>query len=313
MALLKFPLNDEDVNYPARVSFQAIELDSIDVAGILEGFGNLVSVLSQDSNGAPTFSYTPTDTATHYGATQETIVGTNQPIRQRGRTCVLYLPQSINIPDAVAYDNAIELGILGSATEAGMKEGAGAAVVALDQAARGISSLSDLFTQGSLGDTASRLAMSRLAGKVLPSQAGSAIQSNLRVRSNPNVRSMFKQVNLRSYTLSFKMIPTSKEETESIKAIVQFFREELYPEAIQVEGTDIQAGYKFPNIFEIKMDYRGKQVGTKLLPAYLQSVNVVYNSSGMGFMEGGDFSDVEMTLSFTEASALTKQLVQGGY
>ena len=108
------------------------------------------------------------------------------------------------------------------------------------------------------------------------------------------------------------MIPTSKKETEQIKGIIKFFRKELYPQVIPIR--EINAGYEFPNVFEIKMDYQNKKtLATKILPSYLRNFSATYNASSMGFLEGGDFSEVDISMSFIEANTLHRDLVNEGF
>lgn len=130
---------------------------------------------------------------------------------------------------------------------------------------------------------------------------------------NPNTRALFKSVPLREFTFNFKMIPTSKDETKQIKGIIDFFRTNLYPEVIPL--GDINAGYKFPNVFEITMTYTNKKdhLATKILPSYIKSFSATYNSSSMGFLEGGDFSEVDIAMSFVESSTLHRDLIKEGY
>ena len=47
---------------------------------------------------------------------------------------------------------------------------------------------------------------------------------------------------------------------------------------------------------------------------YLQSFNAVYNPNGMGMHSDGSFSEFQITMSFTEGTALNRQDVEeGGY
>ena len=51
---------------------------------------------------------------------------------------------------------------------------------------------------------------------------------------------------------------------------------------------------------------------TKILPCFLRDVSVVYNPSGQA-MHGGDnphFTEVDMSLAFTETRTLTRQEIE---
>ena len=74
----------------------------------------------------------------------------------------------------------------------------------------------------------------------------------------------------------------------------------------------INAGYKFPNVFQIELKYDNKKerLATRILPSYIRSFSATYNALGMGFLEGGDFTEVDITMSFIESGTLHKGLVQ---
>lgn len=315
MALLKFPLNDNEVNYPARVSFEVIETESADFTNTFLDLGALASAAGQEVidsliGSSSEATITTEALAAHQGAFQTTRPGFGADSTFTGRRCVLYLPQAVNIADGVEYSN-VDFGALGVAGEAGLRSGGDLGGELVRGAMRGIGSLQSLFSSNAIDNDVARVGITTAANRFLPDRVSSVVESATQVRANPNTRAMFRSVRIRQFSFTFKMIPTSPEETQSIKAIIKYFREEMYPEAIQLaELGNVEAGYRFPNLFAIKLDYRGKQIGTKILPSYLQSVNVVYNSSSMGFMEGGDFSEVDLTLSFVESSTLTKQLVR---
>ena len=124
---------------------------------------------------------------------------------------------------------------------------------------------------------------------------------------------IFRAVNIREFSFDFKMVPTSKREQEEIKNIVSFFRTNLYPEVIKLEatgGNSIDAGYKFPDLFEIKLMYDGKDLAKdnpnlSFKHMYLKSFTASYNSTG-GFYKDGEFNEVSIQVSFAEEFTLNK-------
>ena len=129
----------------------------------------------------------------------------------------------------------------------------------------------------------------------------------------PNSRALFESVPLREFTFQFKLIPNSQKEAEAIKRIIKFFRTELYPEDTNPTGQGVSLGYKFPNKFDIRMSYSGRRVATGILPAYLRDVTVAYNSGSMGFFYDGNFTDVDLNVSFLESRPLKKTEIAQGY
>ena len=313
MATATFPM-DTNVKYPARVRFRAFELTPVDVAGIFQGLGEPLTGEGNDPRNEAQFGSRQTvSTAsrrTHKNGQEQTISDGRKGVLQDSIS--LYLPQAVQIADGIQYDN-INLGIMGGSTQEALQQGAGLGGAIAEGVGNSIRSLTDAFRVSSLSSDTGRLAVTKLAGKFGEGTAG-AVQSNTLVAVNPNTRSIFRQVNLREFSFSFKMIPTSRAETQAIKDIIKTFRTNMYPEAFNIQDTAIPAGYKFPNMFEIDFKYGAqKELATKILPAYLRSFNAVYNASGMGFLEGGDFSEVDISLSFVESATLTKQLVEQGY
>lgn len=311
---LEFP-QDTSTKYPARIRFRSYELTPVDVAGIFSGAGAALTsaVLSggdprgPDQRGSP-----PVSTAAiraHKNGNEVTIRDGREGVLQDGIT--LYLPQAVQIADGIQYDN-VNLGVLGGSAANAMQEGAGLATALASGIGSSIRSLTDAFKIDSLSSDTGRLAVTKVASK-MGEGVGGAVSSNTLVAVNPNTRSLFKQVNLREFSFTFKMIPSNPKETQAIKDIIKSFRTNMYPEAFNIQDTDIPAGYKFPAIFEIDLLYGSKELATRILPSYLRSFNAVYNSSGMGFLEGGDFSEVDISLSFVESATLTKQLVEQGY
>ena len=78
----------------------------------------------------------------------------------------------------------------------------------------------------------------------------------------------------------------------------------MYPET---SSEGLQAALKFPSKFSIELRYGKKKVATGILPCFLETVDVAYNPSNMGFHEDGNFQETDISLSFVEERALTKR------
>lgn len=222
----------------------------------------------------------------------------------------LYLPAQISISDGVNYEN-LSLGAIGAGVEAGVRSGQGA----LSSLKRGVTdatrSAFDVLTGNATAGSAGRLAAVRLAEYSAPDTVSGAIRSGLATSVNPNTRSLFKSVNLREFSFTFTLIANSASEAQEIEDIIKYFRTELYPESIDVNGLSL--GYNFPNKFQITFDYNNIEVGTKILPSHLRSMQTVYNPNSMGWHADGKPSEVQITLAFGEARTLSKSDISGGY
>ena len=322
----EFPLNKEEQKYEARITFNAREVQSFDVNFLFDIAGiattNEVSIDDTRADGTTVEinqakANAAAVEAANKGApdSQPMINATGQKFKGGSKGKVsLYLPQAVQINDAAVYSN-VDLGIMGAGGAAAMAQGANLIPALIDGAGQSAASIIDAITgRAPNSPDLARLAVNR-AAKFLPGEGNrGAVASATRVSVNPNTRALFKSVPLREFTFTFKMIPTSKEETEQIKGIIKFFRENLYPEVITI--GDIPAGFKFPHVFEISLKYAKNKdhLATKILPSYIRTFAATYNASGMGFLEGGDFSEVDITMSFVESGTLHKKLVQSeGY
>ena len=324
---LKFPIDNKNIPYAAKIKFTAREIESFDVNFLFDiadipltnkkevdedrvDFGiqtflderykkNLKERKNTANNGPP-----GTATSGIFNATGQSFKG-----GPKG-SATLYLPQAIQITDGAAYSN-VDLGILGAGSQKAMQEGANLIPTIVTGIGDTVANVTDAILNKSAGSQdMARLAVNRAANFIPGDKAKGAVSSATRVSINPNTRALFKSVPLREFTFTFKLIPTSKQETKEIKDIIKFFRTNLYPEVIQMGG--INAGYKFPNVFQIELKYDNKKdrLATRILPSYIRSFSATYNASGMGFLEGGDFTEVDITMSFIESGTLHKALVQ---
>lgn len=214
---------------------------------------------------------------------------------------LLYLPQGLQFRDNVTYEN-VDVGASGAAV-------AGGASI-LGSMADGVGSFVQGLT-GSGADGLAKLATVKMAaaGGKFSDEVTAGLKLQTGVTTNPNQRSLFKQVNMREFQFNFKMIARSRRESEQIKNIINLFRSELYPEDIEVTigGQEISLGYKFPNKFNIEFEYDGKTIAHKVKPCFLRSVDTTYNASQMAFHKDGEFLEVDMNLNFTETVTLSKK------
>ena len=230
--------------------------------------------------------------------------------RRGNESVALYMPTPVTIQDGVSIEQA-SLGILGEGASRSMDAGSGIGAAVGAALGDGMGSLIETLKGNLTGDAAS-LGASRLAAG-LPGPGADAVRGSLRVTPNPNTRMMFRSVNIREFSFDFKMVPTSEREQYEIKNIVTFFRSNLYPDVIKLEGTggnSIDAGYKFPNLFEIKLMYDGKDLSKdkpnlSFKHMYLKAFTASYNSTG-GFYKDGEFNEVSIQVSFAEEFTLNK-------
>ena len=222
----------------------------------------------------------------------------------------LPLPLGLSIGDAATYENA-DLGLKGSAIS-GAHGGAGAVEELEKMEAEENAAASDGL-DGTTPDPNKKSTAGKVVDDLISRFGGNLGRLAVGVSPNPNTRAVFRQVNLRSFQLAFKMMPASTDEAQNIKDIVEEFRTQLYPEAQGYgEGEDFVTAFKFPNLFHMRVHLGDKEVKElQFLPAYLTSMSTTYNSSTSAVMakDGGSFSfaETDISLTFMEYRALFKR------
>ena len=218
-----------------------------------------------------------------------------------GPQFILPLPQGLAVGDAANYENA-DLGLKGMAIS-GAHGGDG--VVEQLEAEEGSAA------DGQEGNNPNKKGTAgKIVDDVISRFGGNLGRLAVGVSPNPNTRAVFRQVNLRSFQLGFKMIPESTSEAQNIKDIVQALRFQLYPEAQGYgEGEQYVTAFKFPNLFHMQVHMGGSVVKElEFLPAYLTNMTTTYNSGTSAILakDGGSFSftETDISLTFMEYRAL---------
>lgn len=220
--------------------------------------------------------------------------------REIGPTITLPLPANLTFTDGAAYENA-ELGMFANMFAPDTQSDAGQADM---QAA---------------ADNLTKEKGIRITTDILSKVTGNRTRAALGKTPNPNTRALFKQVNLRTFQVNYKMIPTTMSEAENIKQIVKAFRAELYPESTGETDGDLEIAYLFPNRFKIRF-YLGSSEGRfevepRLLDAYLTNMTTSYNSTSQAvFSEMGtnmNFSETDISMTFLESKTLFSRDVRG--
>ena len=229
---------------------------------------------------------------------------------------LLYFPPGVVIQDQATYANQ-DLNIGGTGTLAGARAANGGL---LSSMARGsLEGLNDMF--GLIGSSFSSQEAAQIAAiravekiKFIKTDVSTGAKIALQRVINPNTRTVFQGVAIKSYSFTFKLIATSADEAEQINQIIKLFRTELYPESVELGG--IPLGYKFPHVFKIRYQYNGadnKNIPQPLF-CYLRDVSTTYNSSNnMSFHADGNATEIDMTLNFQEYRAMSRQDVENPY
>ena len=302
---LEYPLNNPD-DYKGRLMFSIFEEEPLDIAALV----GLSGIFAKDSDTTEITKDGTENTEQFKGESvaYQTKEGSSSKLSQIDKTVKLFTPVALQFRDNVAYDNA-DLGFGGGIGEAAGKGGQNI----LKSLVGGIGTTLTAGLQGNAGGDLAKLAMTQVSvAKVAGEGANLAVKQAAGVTMNPNTRALFKSVALREFAFTFKFIATSEREAEEIEEIIKFFRTELYPEDILVDigGVDASIGYRFPNKFNIAVMYDGKEIATKIQPCFLRDISITYNPTNSAMHSGGKFTEIDMTLAFTETSTLNRKKVE---
>lgn len=305
---LRFPLTNED-DYKGTITFTALQEQDIS-ADYLNDIAAAISPTPTTDGEAATTPVVPSadDLDAFRGNSQSTIFGSSR-FRSSTGSVTLYLPPQMQFTDGIEYAN-VDLGAAGAAGAAAIRGGRSAAGVVGAMLSGAMPDLDSIMEglRGSLGSETASLAALRTIGRISDT-AANVVSTTTGVTLNPNRRTALRGVSVRNFVFTFNLIPTTRQEAESIKGIINFFRSEMYPEDIEIGG--IAVGYKFPNKFRINMQYNGRPVAHGILPCFLQNMNTVYNPNNMSFHRDGNFPETTISLTFMEERTLRKQDILG--
>ena len=228
----------------------------------------------------------------------------------------MFVPISVTFNDGAQYDDTASLGVTGGAAMAAFEGGSGVLGSLYEGVKSGAMSMIGVGDNtGISGGDIGRVVATRLAqmAPVVPQGVKNAVSLTTQTSLNPNTRPLFRNVNIRTFTFTFKMIPESKREAAVVERIVKHFRKNVYPEIIP-EGVDgFSIAYRFPKLFDISFDMNGKKMGIpKIEKCYLRNVSVTYNSTAATFHEDGQPNEVDMTLTFVERKTLSRKDIEVG-
>ena len=238
-----------------------------------------------------------------------------------GQKAELYLPVSFSVNDRFNYDN-VNLNIAGAAALDAAGSGGGFLGSLGSAVQAGFAGIGEFFSSLNGGDiariTAQRALNAPGISSVIPDSIKNAISIAGGVSLNPNTRAAFRGVGLREFTFQFKFLPKTQDEAEEVKKIIKFFRYHAYPEHITPGENNLALGYKYPNLFKIKLLYNAtetgfvkvkssrswKPIGGQIKMCYLRNVSTNYNPGTMSMHSDGNFIETDLTLNFVEYRTL---------
>ena len=144
---------------------------------------------------------------------------------------------------------------------------------------------------------------------------GSAIESNLRIKSNPFKEQTFQGVGFRPFEFSFIFNARSQSEVNTIRRIINTFRKHSKPSLDKPDS----AIFSYPDEFKIEFltnngyDYfEPNKYLPKLKQCVCKSVNTNFTTAGWKSFEDGAPTTITLQLGFEETDIITSEQVEIG-
>ncbi len=296
-------------------------------ADVADGSGGANTAAFADDAAALNFAAkkdTETEASTAKKSSPTVRGGTSFFPKKGEPTITMFFPPSMSFVDGVGYDTNAELGAFGGAVLAGMQGGmSGAAAAGNALKGEGKAILDTVLGRGSTEVSNNAIdslktAIAKVNNNYNPATGlRNAVTLQNRFIMNPNVRAIFRGVNIREFQFQFKLIATSPEEARTIQKIIKHFRKELYPKGFPATfGTaSADIGYHFPNAFKITFKFQGRRNKNlpKIKPCYLRSFSTTINPTGGSFRNDGQPNEIDISMAFVEHETLKSLDVKKGF
>jgi hypothetical protein len=159
----------------------------------------------------------------------------------------------------------------------------------------GETNISDV-AKGALEKLTKGSSAGKMITSALESDAGKLALKSQGLAVNPNQQLLFDGIDLRSYSLSFTFTPYSKQETQTVKNIIQKFKEHSRPRTVSGSG-----GMLFipPSVFDLQFLFNGKDnpYVSKVGRSVIENIEVNYTPAGWATHTDG--APVQTTLNIT--------------
>ena len=227
----------------------------------------------------------------------------------------IYLP----MPENLVYNEPIDW----QGTDLGMMKGAADALLGKggsDNALGGaaLSQAGNVLAGGAGAIVSKLLGGGLLGGAVLGGLGGGAgvqgaLESNLRIKSNPFKEQTFQGVGFRPFEFSFIFNARSQSEVNTIRRIINTFRKHSKPSLDKPDS----AIFSYPDEFKIEFltnngyDYfEPNKYLPKLKRCVCKSVNTNFTTAGWKSFEEGAPTTITLQLGFEETDIITSEQVE---
>jgi hypothetical protein len=129
---------------------------------------------------------------------------------------------------------------------------------------------------------------------------------------NPQLQMLFDGITFRSYQLAFTFTPYSAEEAETVKKIIQTFRQYAAPEIRSGAGGLF---FNVPCSFNVEFFFKGKINSniTRVAESVIKGIDVNYAPNGWAAHNNGAPVQTTMTLDMQEIAIIDRKKIIEGY
>lgn len=122
---------------------------------------------------------------------------------------------------------------------------------------------------------------------------------------NPHLAQLFQGVDLRSHQFTFKLVAKNKNEADSIRQLISFFRQKMLPSYRSLHNGNKAANqFNYPD--EWLITFSKPQYLFNLKRSVLTDFSINYHAEGKAFYhEHGEPVSVQINLTFNETEILT--------
>ena len=219
------------------------------------------------------------------------------PTKRLAQAIALYMPAQLQMSHSANYGEP-EIGsavarVLSAANDfnSGMK---------LDDLAMSI--------VNSAGDQLQDMATKTLDATIAPGAIAARDIMTGKIRNN-RTEMAFEGVGRRSFSFTFRMLPKSAKEADSIEKIVTAFRYHAMPE---LEGSDATGRTMIaPSTFDI--EYKPNVHLHRISTSVLEGVEIQYGGERVQFFNDDHPVETQLTLNFKELEIITKERIAEGF
>jgi hypothetical protein len=231
--------------------------------------------------------------------------------RKAYQTISLYIPDTVNVSYGATYD---DISLTESLGKAYFLAQAGTSMFDMFKGA-GDKSFEQLANKAGSDPFIRRFVANAIGDRIGASNLGDLALRGIGQAMNPQLQVLFRGVGFRSFQFDFVFTPYSKEETETVKKIIESFKYASAPE-INPNGYFSQGVFmKVPFPFKIDFLYKGKEnpYVHRIGETVLENINVDYGPNGWATFNDGSPVQIKLTLQFKETVIVDKNKIKAGY